>query len=131
MKRLASVPRAALVLSLVLGSLHSACLAEASSGSNSTLTAHHPDPETLEQCLTGAEPRRRLSSDGHPLCWFPLGLASTGSGYLANLQGEADQLWKFCMVVCFWDSRRSSSRMALMSEAEEWPGWRSSVELVA
>lgn len=27
MKRLASVPRAALVLSLVLGSLHSACLA--------------------------------------------------------------------------------------------------------
>ncbi|XP_016017371.2 transmembrane protein 213 isoform X2 [Rousettus aegyptiacus] len=51
MKRLASVPRAALVLSLVLGSLHSACLA-ASSGSNSTLTAHHPDPETLEQCLS-------------------------------------------------------------------------------
>ncbi|XP_011357802.1 transmembrane protein 213 isoform X2 [Pteropus vampyrus] len=50
MKRLAAVPRAALVLSLVLCSFRSASLA-ASSGSNSTLTAHHPDPETLEQCL--------------------------------------------------------------------------------
>ncbi|XP_015443871.1 transmembrane protein 213 isoform X2 [Pteropus alecto] len=50
MKRLAAVPRAALVLSLVLCSFHSAPLA-ASSGSNSTLTVHHPDPETLEQCL--------------------------------------------------------------------------------
>lgn len=51
MKHLASVPRAALVLSLVLGSLHPACAAEASSGRNSTLTTHHPDPETPEQCL--------------------------------------------------------------------------------
>lgn len=51
MKRLAAVPRAALVLSLVLCSFRSASLAEASSGSNSTSTAHHPDPETLEQCL--------------------------------------------------------------------------------
>ncbi|KAB0343078.1 hypothetical protein FD755_012843, partial [Muntiacus reevesi] len=52
------------------------------------------------------------------------------SGYLANVQGEADQLWKFCTAVCFCESRRSSSRIALMREAEEWPGWRSSVELV-
>ncbi|EPQ13165.1 Transmembrane protein 213 [Myotis brandtii] len=43
-------PPAALVLSLVFASFQSACLAEASSGNNSTLTNHHPDPETLEQC---------------------------------------------------------------------------------
>nr|XP_019606062.1 PREDICTED: transmembrane protein 213 [Rhinolophus sinicus] len=50
MRHLISVPRAALVLSLVVASLHSTCLAEASSNRNSTLTTHHPDPETLEQC---------------------------------------------------------------------------------
>ncbi|XP_059567900.1 transmembrane protein 213 isoform X1 [Myotis daubentonii] len=43
-------PPAALVLSLVFASFQSACLAEASSGINSTLTNHHADPETLEQC---------------------------------------------------------------------------------
>ncbi|XP_069852976.1 transmembrane protein 213 [Dipodomys merriami] len=47
---LTSAPRAALLLSLVFTSLHSARWAEASSSSNLTLTAHHPDPETLEQC---------------------------------------------------------------------------------
>ncbi|XP_004677261.1 PREDICTED: transmembrane protein 213 [Condylura cristata] len=41
---------ATLLLSLVFASFHSACLAEASSGHNSSLTTHHPDPETLEQC---------------------------------------------------------------------------------
>uniref|UniRef100_A0A4X1VGX2 Transmembrane protein 213 n=1 Tax=Sus scrofa TaxID=9823 RepID=A0A4X1VGX2_PIG len=103
MKRLHSAPWAPLVLSLAFASFHSACLAESSSGSsNSTLTVHHPDLETLEQC-----PRSR---------------------YLANAGGEADQLWKFCTALCFCESRRSSSRIALMSEAEEWPG-RSSVEL--
>ncbi|KAF5914519.1 transmembrane protein 213 [Diceros bicornis minor] len=51
MKHLTSAPRAALVLSLVFATFHSACLAEASSNNNSTLTAHHPDPGTLEQCL--------------------------------------------------------------------------------
>uniref|UniRef100_A0A8I3MQW2 Transmembrane protein 213 n=2 Tax=Canis lupus familiaris TaxID=9615 RepID=A0A8I3MQW2_CANLF len=104
MKRLTSVLRAALALVLLFASFHLACLAEARNSDNSTLTTHHPDPGTLEQC-----PRSR---------------------YLANLQGEADQLWKFCTAVCFWESRSSSSRIALMSEAEEWPGWRSSVELV-
>lgn len=54
-----------------------------------------------------------------------------GKQYLANLHGAADQLWKFCTAVCFWESRRSSSRIALMREAEEWPGCRSSVELAA
>uniref|UniRef100_A0A8C9CLY1 Transmembrane protein 213 n=1 Tax=Phocoena sinus TaxID=42100 RepID=A0A8C9CLY1_PHOSS len=103
MKHLNSAPWATLVLSLAFASFHPACLAEASGSSNSTLTVHHPGLETLEQC-----PR---------------------SGYLANLQGEADQLWKFCTVVCFWESRSSSSRIALMREAEEWLGWRSSVEL--
>lgn len=43
---------------------------------------------------------------------------------------RAHQLWKFCTGLCFWDRRSSSSRMALMREAEEWPGCRSSVELV-
>ncbi|KAF6276301.1 transmembrane protein 213 [Rhinolophus ferrumequinum] len=103
-RHLISAPHAALVLSLLFASFHSTCLAEASSNRNSTSTTHHPDPETLEQCLR--------------------------SGHLANVQGEADQLWKFCTAVCFWERRRSSSRIALMSEAEEWPGWRSSVELV-
>ncbi|KAM8815592.1 transmembrane protein 213 [Rhynchonycteris naso] len=50
MKHLTSAPRAALVLSLAFASLHSACLAEVSSGNNSTLTNHHLGPETLEQC---------------------------------------------------------------------------------
>lgn len=54
-----------------------------------------------------------------------------GKRILGKMQDAAHQLWKLCTEVCFWDSRRSSSRMALMSEAEEWPGWRSSVELVA
>ncbi|XP_016077367.1 PREDICTED: transmembrane protein 213 [Miniopterus natalensis] len=44
------VPPAALVLSLVFASFHSACLAEANSANNSTLTNHHAGPETLEQC---------------------------------------------------------------------------------
>uniref|UniRef100_A0A2K6NDG9 Transmembrane protein 213 n=1 Tax=Rhinopithecus roxellana TaxID=61622 RepID=A0A2K6NDG9_RHIRO len=104
MQSLPTATRAALILGLAFASLHSACSAEASSSNSSTLTAHHPDPGTLELCLR--------------------------SGYLANLRGEADQLWKFCTVLCFWESRRSSSRIALMREAEEWPGWRSSVELV-
>ncbi|CAK6434372.1 unnamed protein product [Pipistrellus nathusii] len=44
-------PPAALVLSLVFASFQSACLAETSSGNNSTLTNnHHPDPEALEPC---------------------------------------------------------------------------------
>ncbi|XP_006210082.1 transmembrane protein 213 [Vicugna pacos] len=50
MKHLSSALRAALVLSLVFASFPSAGLAEASSSSNSTLTVHHPDLETLEQC---------------------------------------------------------------------------------
>ncbi|KAF6087041.1 transmembrane protein 213 [Phyllostomus discolor] len=115
MEHLTSAPPAALVLCLVLVSFHSACWAEASRGNGSTVTDHHPDAETLEQCHG----------------WFPVSLASTGSGYLAKVQGEAHQLWKLCTAVCFWESRRSSSRMALMSEAEEWPGCRSSVELAA
>ncbi|XP_008531085.1 transmembrane protein 213 isoform X3 [Equus przewalskii] len=52
MKHLTSVPQAALVLSLIFASFHLACSAEASSSNNSTLTAHHPDLETLEQCLS-------------------------------------------------------------------------------
>ncbi|XP_019508812.1 PREDICTED: transmembrane protein 213 isoform X2 [Hipposideros armiger] len=51
MRHLISAARAALVLSLVFASFHSARWAEASSDSNSTLTTHHPNPETLEQCL--------------------------------------------------------------------------------
>ncbi|XP_036102042.1 transmembrane protein 213 [Molossus molossus] len=43
-------PPAALLLGLVCASFHSACLAEGSSGDNSTLTSHHPDPEPPEQC---------------------------------------------------------------------------------
>uniref|UniRef100_A0A4W2EM93 Transmembrane protein 213 n=1 Tax=Bos indicus x Bos taurus TaxID=30522 RepID=A0A4W2EM93_BOBOX len=105
MKRLHLAPWTSLVLGLAFLSFHPVYLAEASSGSNSTSTVHHPENlETLEQC-----PRSR---------------------YLANVQGEADQLWKFCTAVCFCESRRSSSRIALMREAEEWLGWRSSVELV-
>ncbi|XP_024410793.1 transmembrane protein 213 isoform X1 [Desmodus rotundus] len=50
MEHLTSAPPTALVLSLVLVSFHSACLTEASSGNSSTLTDHHPDAETLEQC---------------------------------------------------------------------------------
>ncbi|XP_037691995.1 transmembrane protein 213 isoform X1 [Choloepus didactylus] len=50
MKPLASVTWAALTLSLVFASFHSACLAEASSTNSSTLATHHPGPETLEQC---------------------------------------------------------------------------------
>eukprot|EP00069_Balaena_mysticetus_P013166 bmy_21954T0 len=50
MKHLSSAPWAALVLSLAFASFHPACLAEASSSSNSTLTVHHPGLETLEQC---------------------------------------------------------------------------------
>nr|KAF6470459.1 transmembrane protein 213 [Molossus molossus] len=116
-------PPAALLLGLVCASFHSACLAEGSSGDNSTLTSHHPDPEPPEQChAPGAGPSL-------PPRWPPLGLASTGSGYGPRQPGH--QLWKLCTEVCFCDSRRSSSRMALMSEAEEWPGWRSSVELAA
>ncbi|XP_037015158.2 transmembrane protein 213 [Artibeus jamaicensis] len=49
-EHLTSAPPAALVLSLVLVSFHSACLAEASSGNSSSLADHHPDAETLEQC---------------------------------------------------------------------------------
>ncbi|XP_019508811.1 PREDICTED: transmembrane protein 213 isoform X1 [Hipposideros armiger] len=52
MRHLISAARAALVLSLVFASFHSARWAEASSDSNSTLTTHHPNPETLEQCLS-------------------------------------------------------------------------------
>ncbi|XP_046525308.1 transmembrane protein 213 isoform X1 [Equus asinus] len=51
MKHLTSAPQATLVLSLIFASFHLACSAEASSSNNSTLTAHHPDLETLEQCL--------------------------------------------------------------------------------
>ncbi|XP_020008580.1 transmembrane protein 213 isoform X1 [Castor canadensis] len=47
---LTSAARAALLLSLVFASLHSAHWAEARKSSNSTLTAHHPDLGTLEQC---------------------------------------------------------------------------------
>ncbi|KAF6276300.1 transmembrane protein 213 [Rhinolophus ferrumequinum] len=50
-RHLISAPHAALVLSLLFASFHSTCLAEASSNRNSTSTTHHPDPETLEQCL--------------------------------------------------------------------------------
>ncbi|XP_068405637.1 transmembrane protein 213 isoform X1 [Eschrichtius robustus] len=50
MKHLSSAPWAALILSLAFASFHPACLAEASSSSNSTLTVHHPGLETLEQC---------------------------------------------------------------------------------
>uniref|UniRef100_A0A2K5D2E9 Transmembrane protein 213 n=1 Tax=Aotus nancymaae TaxID=37293 RepID=A0A2K5D2E9_AOTNA len=99
MQRLTAATRAALILSLALASFHSACSAEASGSNSSALTAHRPDPGTLEQCLS-------------------------------KLLLRADQLWKFCTVLCFWESRRSSSRIALMREAEEWPGCRSSVELV-
>ncbi|XP_037691997.1 transmembrane protein 213 isoform X3 [Choloepus didactylus] len=53
MKPLASVTWAALTLSLVFASFHSACLAEASSTNSSTLATHHPGPETLEQCPNG------------------------------------------------------------------------------
>ncbi|XP_008821702.1 transmembrane protein 213 [Nannospalax galili] len=49
---LTSVPRAALLFSLVLTSFHSSCWIEASSSSNSNSTpiTHHPDLGTLEQC---------------------------------------------------------------------------------
>ncbi|XP_058930934.1 transmembrane protein 213 [Kogia breviceps] len=50
MEHLNSAPWAALVLSLAFASFHPACLAEASSSSNSTLTVHHPGLETPEQC---------------------------------------------------------------------------------
>ncbi|XP_057589060.1 transmembrane protein 213 [Hippopotamus amphibius kiboko] len=50
MKCLSSAPWATLVLSLAFASFHLACLAEARSSSNSTLTIQHPDLETLEQC---------------------------------------------------------------------------------
>ncbi|XP_008964227.1 transmembrane protein 213 [Pan paniscus] len=50
MQRLPAATRATLILSLAFASLHSACSA-ASSSNSSTLTAHHPDPGTLEQCL--------------------------------------------------------------------------------
>ncbi|XP_003432117.2 transmembrane protein 213 [Canis lupus baileyi] len=50
MKRLTSVLRAALALVLLFASFHLACLAEARNSDNSTLTTHHPDPGTLEQC---------------------------------------------------------------------------------
>nr|Q08EA8.3 RecName: Full=Transmembrane protein 213; Flags: Precursor [Mus musculus]AAI04375.1 Tmem213 protein [Mus musculus]AAI04376.1 Transmembrane protein 213 [Mus musculus]AAI19478.1 Transmembrane protein 213 [Mus musculus] len=46
---LTSAPQAALLFSLVLTSFHLSCGTETSS-SNSTLSAHHPDPGTLEQC---------------------------------------------------------------------------------
>ncbi|XP_029390779.1 transmembrane protein 213 isoform X2 [Mus pahari] len=46
---LTSAPQAALLFSLVLTSFHLSCGTETSSG-NSTLSAHHPDPGTLEQC---------------------------------------------------------------------------------
>ncbi|KAL0618255.1 LOW QUALITY PROTEIN: Transmembrane protein 213 [Plecturocebus cupreus] len=51
MQRLAAATRAALILSLALASFHSACSAEASGSNSSALTAHRPDPGTLEQCL--------------------------------------------------------------------------------
>ncbi|XP_007118875.2 transmembrane protein 213 [Physeter macrocephalus] len=50
MKHLNSAPWAALVLSLAFASFYPACLAEARSSSNSTLTVHHPGLETPEQC---------------------------------------------------------------------------------
>ncbi|XP_023445615.1 transmembrane protein 213 isoform X2 [Dasypus novemcinctus] len=50
MKRLSSVARAALTFSLVFASFHSACLA-ANSINSSIVTAHHPVPEALEECL--------------------------------------------------------------------------------
>ncbi|XP_003503274.1 transmembrane protein 213 [Cricetulus griseus] len=46
---LTSAPQATLLFSLVLASFHSSCGTEASSV-NSTLSIHHPDPGTLEQC---------------------------------------------------------------------------------
>ncbi|KAF0873294.1 transmembrane protein 213 [Suricata suricatta] len=50
MKHLTPAPRATLALSLFFASFHLACLAEARNSINSTLTTHHPDPGTLEQC---------------------------------------------------------------------------------
>ncbi|CAO2603212.1 Transmembrane protein 213, partial [Lemmus lemmus] len=46
---LTSALQAPLLFSLVLASFHLSCGTEASSG-NSTLSIHHPDPGTLEQC---------------------------------------------------------------------------------
>ncbi|XP_076769655.1 transmembrane protein 213 isoform X2 [Arvicanthis niloticus] len=48
---LTSAPQAALLFSLVLTSFYLSCGTEASS-LNSTLSTHHPDPGTLEQCAT-------------------------------------------------------------------------------
>ncbi|KAF3819393.1 hypothetical protein GH733_013543 [Mirounga leonina] len=50
MKHLTSAPWAALALGLVFASFHLACLAEARNSDNTTLTTHHPDPGSLEQC---------------------------------------------------------------------------------
>ncbi|XP_014922534.1 transmembrane protein 213 [Prionailurus viverrinus] len=50
MKHLTPAPRATLALSLVFASFHLVCLAEARNSINATLTTHHPDPGTLEQC---------------------------------------------------------------------------------
>ncbi|XP_021490801.1 transmembrane protein 213 [Meriones unguiculatus] len=46
---LTSARQAALLVSLVLTSFHLPCGTEASSD-NSTLSSHHPDPGTMEQC---------------------------------------------------------------------------------
>ncbi|XP_002914257.1 transmembrane protein 213 [Ailuropoda melanoleuca] len=50
MKHLTSAPWAALALGLVLASFHLVCLAESRNSDNSTLTTHHLDSGTLEQC---------------------------------------------------------------------------------
>ncbi|XP_044908753.1 transmembrane protein 213 isoform X3 [Felis catus] len=50
MKHLTPASRATLALSLVFASFHLVCLAEARNSINATLTTHHPDPGTLEQC---------------------------------------------------------------------------------
>ncbi|XP_040327775.1 transmembrane protein 213 isoform X2 [Herpailurus yagouaroundi] len=55
MKHLTPAPRATLALSLVFASFHLVCLA-ARNSINATLTTHHPDPGTLEQCPSPNSP---------------------------------------------------------------------------
>ncbi|XP_053409769.1 transmembrane protein 213 [Nycticebus coucang] len=50
MQHLTSATWAALLLSLACASVHRACWAEASSSNSSTLTGHHPDAGTPEEC---------------------------------------------------------------------------------
>ncbi|KAJ8782928.1 hypothetical protein J1605_009536 [Eschrichtius robustus] len=97
MKHLSSAPWAALILSLAFASFHPACLAEASSSSNSTLTVHHPGLETLEQCpsklllATSLTPGLTLERAGtlKPPC-FPLIGIGRLSAWLALLCTDVD-----------------------------------------